>query len=410
MEIGQDFFHDKSRQRYMKILPQIREILSFAKFSEYSAEVQDAFIKEFSRQQPLSEYMSLNQKIRTFISEDVYNKMPLDVKKFLQKAKGNDLKDAQLLYLSKIPWGIYQVKTKSISDAKDILNQTHSGMTQVKERILRYIACQKRIGENYGSVLLLVGPPGVGKTSITTAVADAMGRNFTKISLAGAADADFLRGTSSIYSDSKPGMIIESIIRAESFTPLILLDEIDKMGASTQHGSPEHALLHILDSDRKLFVDDFLSIPVDLSQVIFIATANSTNNLSPILLNRLEIIKLSGYSKKDKLDILYKHVIPRLQSEYLLSEQEVTLSQKTAEYIIDNFTNEPGIRSLEQLIRNIFESIVFYIESGTPYSTSLTIGDVSSILGVSTPNRPKKTRKAIRKSDRLIKKRDDLFV
>lgn len=410
MGVGQDFFNDKSRLRYMKILPQIRELLTYAKFSEYSTEIQDAFIKEFSRQQPPSEYMSLNQKIRTFVSEDVFNKMPPDIKKFLQKAKGNDLKDTQLLYLSKIPWGKCQVKVKSISEAKDILNKTHSGMTNVKERILKYIACQKRIGTNYGSVLLLVGPPGVGKTSITTAVADAMGRNFTKISLAGAADADFLRGTSSIYSDSKPGMIIESIIKAESFTPLILLDEIDKMGASTQHGSPEHALLHILDSDRKLFVDDFLSMPIDLSQVIFIATANSTNSLSPILLNRLEIIKLSGYSKKDKLDILYEHVIPRLQSEYLLSEQEVTLPRKTAEYIIDNFTNEPGIRSLEQLIRNIFESIVFYIESKTPYSSSLTPGDVNNILGISASNHVKKPRKPIEKPDKTVKKRDDLFI
>lgn len=409
METDQNLFNDKTRQRYMKILPLIRDLLPFAKFSEYSTEIQDAFIKEFSHQQSLNEYMKLNQRIRNFVNEDVYNRMPPDVKKFMQKAKGNDLKDAQLLYLSKIPWGECQVKAKSISDAKDILDQTHSGMTQVKERILRYIACQKRIGANYGSVLLLVGPPGVGKTSITTAIADAMGRNFTKISLAGAADADFLRGTSSIYSDSKPGMIIQSIIKAESFTPLILLDEIDKMGASTQHGSPEHALLHILDSDRRLFVDDFLGIPIDLSQVIFIATANSTNSLSPILLDRLEIIKLSGYSKKEKLNILYEHVIPRLQSEYLLSKQEVTLPQKTAEYIIDNFTNEPGIRSLEQLIRNIFESIVFYIESEIVYAPSLTVGDINSILGVSAPKRSKKPHKAIGRSDVVVKKRDDLF-
>lgn len=397
------------REQYMKLLPNVRHLLSWEKFSGYSEEVRNAFIQEFSQDNVESDYKNLHNKIKSFINCEVFDRMPLDTKDFLLKAKGNDLKDSQLLFLSKIPWGKCTIEDIPISNAKIILDETHSAMVQVKEKILKYIACQRRIGENYGAVLLLVGPPGVGKTSIAKAIAKAMGRKFVKISLAGTADADFIRGTRSIYSDSKPGMIIESIIEAENFAPLILLDEVDKMGASTQHGSPEHALLHILDSDRKVFVDDFLSIPIDLSQVIFVATANNTSNLSPILLDRLEIIKLNGYSKKEKLDILDKHILPRLYQEYMLDGINISIPKKVAEYIIDSFTNEPGVRSLEQIIRNIFETIVFFIENESPYSSELSIGEVNQILGVSSSKQSKKHRITRERTNTEIKKREDLY-
>lgn len=406
-----NFSHDQQKinEKYMQISPKIRELLTLEKFSGFSEEVRNAFVKEFSENNVKSDYKNLHNKIKTFISNDIFDRMPLDIKDFLLKAKGNDLKDSQLLFLSKIPWGKCTIEDIPLLNAKSILDETHSGMTQVKERIMKYIACQRRIGTNYGAVLLLVGPPGVGKTSIAKAIAKAMGRKFVKISLAGTADADFIRGTSSIYSDSKPGMIIESIIEAENFAPLILLDEIDKMGASTQHGSPEHALLHILDSDRKVFVDDFLGIPIDLSQVIFVATANNTSNLSPILLDRLETIKLNGYTKKEKMDILDKHILPRLYQEYMLDRKNISLPKNVSEYIIDSFTNEPGVRSLEQIIRNIFETIVYFIENDSLYSSELTIGEVNQILGISSSKHSKKHRKTTESKITEIKKREDLY-
>lgn len=407
MEKNLDLF--EKLEKYNRMNSQIKDIISLEKFLSYSDEVQNFFLKEFVKENDDEYYSSLNKTIKEFISLKQFEKMPTETKDFLMKAKGKDLKDTQLLYLSKIPWGELKIEKNTIDEAKDILDETHSGMLQVKERILKYIACQKRVGNKYGAILLLVGPPGVGKTSIAGAIAKAMGRKFVKISLAGAADADFLRGTNSIYSDSKPGRIIDSIIKAGNFAPLILLDEIDKMGASTQHGSPEYALLDILDGDRSNFIDDFLGIPIDLSQVIFIATANNINNISPILLDRFEVIALSGYLKKEKLAIIEKHLIPNLYKEYILTEEDLQITSRLAEYLLDNFTNEPGIRSLEQLLRNIFETIVYYIDIGIEYDKILTIGEVNKILGIEE-NKKKISKKAIyKKSVNInVRKREDI--
>lgn len=396
--------------QYGKLLPEIKDIISLEEFETLSAEVRNVLTQELSSDALTEEYTSLNSEIKRFISVSQFEAMPNEIQQYLQKVKGNDLKDTQLLYLSKMPWGNSKVISRTIKEAKEILNNTHSGMLDVKERILRYIACQKRVGNNYGSILLLVGPPGVGKTSIASAVAEAMGRKFVKISLAGASDADFLRGTSSIYSDSKPGRIIDAIIKAENFAPLILLDEIDKMGASTQHGNPEYALLDILDSDRSNFIDDFFGISIDLSQVVFIATANSTKDISPILLNRLETIRLSGYTKKEKMEIMNEHVIPKLYKEYSLSKNDLVIISSSAEYIIDYFTNEPGIRSLEQLLRRIFESIVYYIDVGAQYNTSLTTNDINIILGKRETMKNKRTIKSSGEKNNInVKKRDDIY-
>lgn len=292
-------------------------------------------------------------------TQDSRNKiqLPDDIQKIVNEG---DFSDDQIKFIQKIPWHRIDVPEIDIEKAKEILETTHYGMFDVKERILRYIACQKHLGKTYGVILLLVGPPGVGKTSIAKSIAKALNREFIKISLAGMADADPLKGYDRNYKQAKPGEIINAIIKANSFCPLILLDEIDKMASSQQRGDPAHVLLDILDSDRTNFMDNMIEIAVDLSNVIFVATANDRTKISPILLDRLEIIKLKGYTKSEKMYIAKHYLVPSLLSEYQIVHYEVNFKDELVEYIIDNYTNEPGIRSLERHLKTICETIISY--------------------------------------------------
>lgn len=292
-------------------------------------------------------------------TQDSRNKiqLPDDIQKIVDEG---DFSDDQIKFIQKIPWHRIDVPEIDIEKAKEILETTHYGMFDVKERILRYIACQKHLGKTYGVILLLVGPPGVGKTSIAKSIAKALNREFIKISLAGMADADPLKGYDRNYKQAKPGEIINAIIKANSFCPLILLDEIDKMGSSQHRGDPAHVLLDILDSDRTNFMDNMIEIAVDLSNVIFVATANDRTKISPILLDRLEIIKLKGYTKSEKMYIAKHYLVPSLLNEYQIVNYEVNFKDELVEYIIDNYTNEPGIRSLERHLKTICETIISY--------------------------------------------------
>ena len=386
--------------------PEVIQYMNINQFQKLSDERKRLICEIFSKPKTNDEYSNLSLKIKKFFPKELFLKTPDSVKEFLIKSKGDDFKDSQLLYLSKLPWGNYDIADKSVSEAKEILEKTHSGMKSVKERILRYIACQKHVGVNYGVIMLLVGPPGVGKTSIAKAIADAMGRSFVKISLAGSTDAIVLKGTSSIFSDSKPGMIIESLIKANNFSPLILLDEVDKMGASTEHGNPAYALLDILDSNRTQFIDDFFGIPLDLSHVVFVITANNLATISPILLNRVEVIKLNGYNVKEKIEIAEKHVLPNLYSEYKVSNKEIVISTQLLEYIITHFTNEPGIRSLERILRKVIETVVYHLELGECINAYLQIKDINSIMDISTTS--KKIHKSKNRNNvSIIKKSED---
>lgn len=283
--------------------------------------------------------------------------MPLDVQSIIDKG---DFSDDQIRYIRKIPWCKLEVPVIDIDNAKQVLESSHYGMFDVKERILRYIACQKHLGKAYGVILLLAGPPGVGKTSIVKSIAKALNREFVKISLAGMSDADPLKGYDRNYKQAKPGEIVNAIIKAESFCPLILLDEIDKMGSSVQRGDPAYVLLDILDSDRTHFTDNMIDIPIDLSNIIFVATANNIEKISPILLDRLEIIKLRGYTNEEKIHIANNYLVPNLLKEYQIDNLNLKFSEELVEYIIENYTSEAGIRSLERHLRTICETIISY--------------------------------------------------
>ncbi|OUQ41151.1 hypothetical protein B5E65_13170 [Gemmiger sp. An120] len=252
-------------------------------------------------------------------------------------------------------------------------------MQPIKDQILRYIACQKHLGLSYGDVLLLVGPPGVGKTSIAESIAIAMKRKFFKISLAGMSDAGPLRGYDTNYQSPKPGRIVEGIIQTGTFSPLILLDEIDKMGSSSNNGDPAYVLLDILDSNRSRFIDDLISVPIDLSNIVFVATANSLQALSPILLNRLEIIKLKGYTREEKIIIANKYLIPSLIKDYRIEDLGVEFTKELIEYIIDNHAHEPGIRALKRLLKLAIESVITETYLGNTVSSKISIAEFNRL-------------------------------
>ena len=268
-------------------------------------------------------------------------------------------------------------------------------MTDVKEKILRYMACQKHLGKNYGAVLLLAEAPGVGKTSIAASIARAMGRPCVKISLAGISDALFLRGTQTIFHNARPGRIVDALIRSKSFCPVILLDEIDKMGDSLEHGCPENVLLDLLDSDRSRFVDNYLGFPLDLSNAIFIATANSLEPLSPVLKDRLDIVELPSYTPFDKERIVEGYVWPKLITEYHLDSldylcdplahepahpQGLELKEDAVKELI-RLCPEDGVRDLERICRTLCESVISIYYARGELIEQIDTGNLSRLLG-----------------------------
>ena len=338
--------------------------------------------------QELTRHDQLKYRLKRRISPELFACMPEELQDYLIELDPADIKEAYLNTLLKLPWqcdmGIPDV---DLAKARKMLDRTHYAMFDIKEKVLRYMACQKHLGKNYGAVLLLVGPPGVGKTSIASSVARAMGRPFIKISLAGISDSLFLRGTQTIFKDARPGRIVDALIRGKSFCPLILLDEIDKMGDSKEHGDPESVLLDVLDSDRSKFVDNFLGFPMDLSNVIFIATANRLEPLSPVLKGRMDIVQLPPYRSVDKKRIVEKHMWPRLTVEYRLDcldylvdpleeicahPEALRLEEDAVEEMIRRCP-EDGVRDLERLCRRLCEGVI-----GTYYATGELVNSIDA--------------------------------
>tara|TARA_R110002124_G_scaffold11597_12_gene55227 strand:+ start:7834 stop:10251 length:2418 start_codon:yes stop_codon:yes gene_type:complete len=284
-------------------------------------------------------------------------------------------------WMLSIPWGVKSRVKKNLHGAEEMLDTDHFGLEKVKERIVEYLAVQQRSKKLKGPILCLVGPPGVGKTSLGKSVAKATGREFIRISLGGVRDESEIRGHRRTYIGSMPGKIIQALKKAKTTNPLILLDEIDKMGQDFR-GDPASAMLEVLDPEQNgTFVDHYLEVEYDLSNVMFLTTANSYNMPSP-LLDRMEIITLAGYTEDEKLEIAKRHLLPKQVKNHGLRKGEFQISDDAMQEMIRRYTREAGVRSLERELGKIARKAVTKIIKGEVESVDVTAENLDDFLGV----------------------------
>ena len=284
-----------------------------------------------------------------------------------------------------LPWSNKSKVIKDLAAAQKILDEDHFGLDKVKERIIEFLAVQKRVEKLKGPILCLVGPPGVGKTSLGKSIARATGRKFVRISLGGIRDEAEIRGHRRTYIGSLPGKIIQMMKKAGTKNPLFLLDEIDKVG-SDYRGDPSSALLEALDPEQnKQFNDHYLEVDYDLSDVMFVTTANTLNILPP-LLDRLEVIRLPGYTEDEKINISQKYLIPKQRENNGLKKEEWEVTKEINKTIIRDYTRESGVRNLERELSKIARKIVKKIDSKEKVNTTIEDKDLQNFLGVKKYN------------------------
>ncbi len=280
-----------------------------------------------------------------------------------------------------LPWNEYTKDDFNLKRAARILDRDHYGLDKVKDRILEHLAVLKLKGDMKSPILCLVGPPGVGKTSLGKSVADALKKNYIRMSLGGLHDEAEIRGHRKTYIGAMPGRIVQNIKRAKSSNPVFVLDEIDKVGRDV-HGDPASALLEVLDPEQNsTFYDNFLELEYDLSRVMFIATGNTTSTIHPALLDRMEIIEVSGYILEEKVQIAKRHLIPKQLENHGVNASQLSFPKKTIEYIIENHTRESGVRQLDKLIAKVIRSIAKKIAFEEAPAGVLSVPALKEILG-----------------------------
>lgn len=280
-----------------------------------------------------------------------------------------------------LPWQDYTADNYDLKNAKKVLDADHFGMQKIKARILEYLAVLKLKGDMKSPILCFVGPPGIGKTSLGKSIANAIGRKYSRFSLGGLHDESEIRGHRKTYIGAMPGRILQNVKKCGSSNPVMILDEIDKIGTH-HHGDPSSALLEVLDPEQNgNFYDNYLELEYDLSKVLFIATANNLQTIQPALRDRLEIIDLSGYAVEEKVEIAKRHLIPKQQEAHGLAKVKVNISDAVIQKVIEQHTRESGVRELDRQIASIMRNLAKEYATKNKIKPTVSSGDIDEILG-----------------------------
>jgi ATP-dependent Lon protease len=368
-----------------KIRSRVKRQMEKTQREYYLNEQMKAIQKELGDGEERDDIAEFEEKIEnTKLSKEARDKAQAELKKLKQmspmSAEATVVRN-YLDWLLSIPWGVKGKVKKDLGEAQQILDNEHYGLEKVKERIIEYLAVQSRTNKLKGPILCLVGPPGVGKTSLGMSMANATGREFVRMSLGGVRDEAEIRGHRRTYIGSMPGKVIQSMKKAKKTNPLFLLDEIDKMGSDFR-GDPAAALLEVLDPEQNhTFNDHYLEVDYDLSGVMFVTTAN-TMNIPPALLDRMEIIRLAGYTEDEKIEIAKRHLIPNQRQNHGLEGAEWELDDEALKLIIRRYTREAGVRNLEREIAKLARKAVKDILVGTTTGVKVTPENLEQYLGV----------------------------
>ena len=368
-----------------KIRSRVKRQMEKTQREYYLNEQMKAIQKELGDTEERDDIAEFEEKIEnTKLSKEAKDKATAELKKLKQmspmSAEATVVRN-YLDWLLSIPWGIRGKVKKDIEEAQQVLDAEHYGLEKVKERILEYLAVQARTNKLKGPILCLVGPPGVGKTSLGKSIANATGREFVRMSLGGVRDEAEIRGHRRTYIGSMPGKVIQSMKKAKRTNPLFLLDEIDKMGQDFR-GDPASAMLEVLDPEQNsTFMDHYLEVEYDLSNVMFITTANSYNMPRP-LLDRMEIISIPGYTEDEKVEIARGHLIGKQEKGHGLKKGEFVLADEGLRDIVRYYTREAGVRNLEREIAKLCRKAVTEIVKGKTDKVVVTAENLEEFLGV----------------------------
>lgn len=330
----------------------------------YEQDFQDiaAILEQHGAKATLITPASMRYKLKTLVMSDATKAIILQKITQFEQSQGNSHETENLRqmlqYIFKLPWGKMNLITNSFAQARAILDADHAHMQVVKDEILDYIALYFTSPKQHPPIVCLVGPAGIGKTSLASSLAKALNKNFQRIAVGGVSEAAALRGHQRVYVGAEPGLCTKALINAESMNPVILIDEIDKMGKLSMHGNPYAVLLELLDPEQNFaFRDENLELPIDFSHAIFVVTANSLDSIPQPLLDRMKIIQLSSYTTEEKVTIIQKHLIKKITTECGMSVDELSLSSELLSYIIHSYTYEAGVRGAARILKTLCAKI-----------------------------------------------------